>query len=80
MSCPKLYNLAYKADNVEQLMDERTRMALNDDTFTQVKSDQSQVSLSKFSNGTKMTLRKRVFPHLIMSINTETTRLLPITK
>lgn len=47
MSCPKLHNLAYTPENIETLMDERTRLALNDDNFTQVSSDRKSIGLSK---------------------------------
>ena len=47
MSCPKLYNLAYKPDNLEKLMEERTSLALNDKDFTRVNTSANQISLSK---------------------------------
>ena len=47
MSCPKLYNLAYKPDNLEQLMEERTSLALNDKDFTRVNASTNQISLCK---------------------------------
>lgn len=47
MSCPKLHNLAYKPGDIEKLMDERTKLALNDDTFTQVLDDKESAGISK---------------------------------
>ncbi|MEQ9404208.1 MAG: DUF547 domain-containing protein [Cyclobacteriaceae bacterium] len=47
MSCPKLYNLAFKPENVDKLMDERTKLALNDENFTRVNQSGSLVELSK---------------------------------
>lgn len=47
MSCPKLHNLAYKPSNIDKLMDERTKLALNDENFTQVASGKGSAGLSK---------------------------------
>lgn len=47
MSCPKLANFAYMPENIEKLLDERTKNALNDDTFVKVNQAGKKTSLSK---------------------------------
>ncbi len=47
ISCPRLYNLAYKPENVDELMDERTNLALNDDSFIYLDKQSKTVMVSK---------------------------------
>ncbi len=47
ISCPKLYNLAYKPENVEKLMEERTILALNDESFIYLDRQSKTVMVSK---------------------------------
>lgn len=46
-SCPQLANFAYKPENVEILLDERTRMTLNDEEFIRVVDGSTKVQISK---------------------------------
>lgn len=50
MSCPKLYNLAYRPENINELMDERTKLALNDSDFTITKNDKNELAVSMIFN------------------------------
>ncbi len=47
VSCPPLANFAYQADKLDEQLDEKTRQALNSDSFVRVKKDQKKVELSK---------------------------------
>lgn len=47
MSCPKLYNQAYTPENVDKLLEERTRLAVNDGSFIRVNQNASKVEASK---------------------------------
>lgn len=47
MSCPKLYNRAYTSENVNALMEDRTRIVLNDPNFIRVRGAEKEVQLSK---------------------------------
>lgn len=47
ISCPPLHNLAYMPGNVEELMEERTRLTLNDDNFIMLDKDSKTVRVSK---------------------------------
>lgn len=47
ISCPKLYNLAFKPENIDQLLDDRTRSALNDDGFLIVDNANKTVKISQ---------------------------------
>ncbi|MEP1093683.1 MAG: DUF547 domain-containing protein [Cyclobacteriaceae bacterium] len=46
-SCPRLADFAYKPENVESLLEKRTKMTLNDDTFIRVIDGSSKVQISK---------------------------------
>lgn len=47
ISCPKLYNLAYQPQNVDELLEERTTLALNDDAFIVVDDATRTVKISQ---------------------------------
>lgn len=47
MSCPRLANFAYRPENVNQLLEERTKITLNDDEFIRVNTAEKKVSISK---------------------------------
>lgn len=47
MSCPKLHNQAYMPENVEKLLDERTRVSINDANFIRLKEEAGNVEISK---------------------------------
>ena len=47
MSCPKLANFAFKPETLEQSIDERSRLAMNDDQFIQVDAGSRKVRVSK---------------------------------
>ena len=47
VSCPPLADFAYQAEQLDEQLDEKTRKALNSDTFIQVDQDQGKVELSK---------------------------------
>ena len=47
VSCPPLASYAFTADNLEQQMDERARLALNDAEFIRVNSGQKKVEVSQ---------------------------------
>ncbi len=50
ISCPKLYNLAYKPEDIEQLMEERTQFALSDNDFIYVDDPSKTVRVSQIFN------------------------------
>jgi hypothetical protein len=47
VSCPPLASFAYRADRLDEQLDEKTRQALNSNSFVRVKKDQNKVELSK---------------------------------
>ncbi len=47
VSCPPLADFAYQADKLDEQLDEKTRQALNSNSFVRVKRDQKKVELSK---------------------------------
>ncbi|MEP1093920.1 MAG: DUF547 domain-containing protein [Cyclobacteriaceae bacterium] len=47
ISCPPLHNLAYMPDGIEELMEERTRLALNDENFIYLDKGSNTVKVSK---------------------------------
>ena len=47
LSCPQLANFAYKPDRVEQMLQVRTTMMLNNEDFIRVKKEQQTVEVSK---------------------------------
>ena len=47
VSCPPLADYAYQADKLDEQLDEKTRQALNSNSFVRVKKDQKKVELSK---------------------------------
>lgn len=47
VSCPPLASFAYQADKLDEQLDEKTRKALNNDTFIRVNHDKKKVELSK---------------------------------
>ncbi|MEM9339767.1 MAG: DUF547 domain-containing protein, partial [Bacteroidota bacterium] len=47
MSCPKLYNLAFQPERIDELLDERTRLSINDGSFIRVNKELKEVHLSK---------------------------------
>ena len=47
MSCPQLANFAYRPENVEQKLNDRTRLALNDDRFIRVDGQGNKIRISK---------------------------------
>ncbi len=47
VSCPPLADFAYQADKLDEQLDEKTRQALNSDSFVRLKRDQKKVELSK---------------------------------
>ena len=47
VSCPPLASFAYEADQLETQLEEKTRQALNNDTFVRVMDDKKRVELSK---------------------------------
>ena len=47
VSCPPLADFAYQADQLDEQLDEKTRQALNSNSFVRVKKDQKKVELSK---------------------------------
>lgn len=47
VSCPPLANFAYQADQLDEQLDEKTRQALNSNSFVRVKGGQKKVELSK---------------------------------
>ena len=46
-SCPPLADFAYRADQLDKQLDQKTRQALNDDQFIRVMKDRKKVELSK---------------------------------
>ncbi len=46
-SCPKLANFGYTPGGVEDLLEERTRLVLNDDDFIKVNDSRKRVQVSK---------------------------------
>ncbi len=47
VSCPPLADFAYQADQLDGQLNEKTRQALNSNSFVRVKRDQKKVELSK---------------------------------
>ncbi|MEP5613441.1 MAG: DUF547 domain-containing protein [Cyclobacteriaceae bacterium] len=47
ISCPPLHNLAYMPNGIEELMEERTRLALNNDDFIYLDKASKSVKVSK---------------------------------
>lgn len=47
VSCPPLANFAYRADKLDEQLDEKTQQALNSGSFVRVSRDQKKVELSK---------------------------------
>ena len=47
VSCPPLTDFAYRADKLDEQLDEKTHQALNSDSFVRVKKDRKKVALSK---------------------------------
>ena len=47
VSCPPLADFAYQADKLDKQLDEKTRQALNSNSFVRLKKDQKKVELSK---------------------------------
>lgn len=46
-SCPSLANFAYRAENLDTQLEEKTKQALNDPNFIRVNSRKQQVAVSK---------------------------------
>lgn len=44
ISCPKLASFAYQPETLEKQLNDRTKLAINDDTFIRVKSNKVEVS------------------------------------
>lgn len=47
VSCPPLADFAYQADKLDEQLDEKTRQALNSNSFVRVNKNQKKVELSK---------------------------------
>ena len=47
MSCPQLANFAYTPDNIEMKLNERTKLALNDNRFIRINANDHKIRISK---------------------------------
>ncbi|WPP53206.1 DUF547 domain-containing protein [Catalinimonas niigatensis] len=68
VSCPPLASYAFTAENLEQQMEERTRLALNDPEFVKVQPNQKKVEVSQIFDWYKSDFLREA-PSLLAYIN-----------
>lgn len=59
IGCPKLADFAYRPDGLDEMLDKRTRLAINNSSFTRVNHSEHTIQLSQIFNWYKTDFLKR---------------------